>query len=152
MEAQTVFELRNVVITALLGLVRDMKPDSAIDAHHDELQIITQTDTRPQSKVFQEIPPFQLPARTIRVLMNQPDIAGIQENRAIQSGKNRETIFQIRLEFQVSGLVYIAILIVQVRPETPRTDASDGKCPDTIGSSDIKLLVIRSSMIFSALP
>ena len=79
-----------------------MEADSAIYPHDDELQIVAQSHSRTEREVLQETAPLQLAAGTVRVFVNQPNIAGIEESGPLQIPKNREAVLQVGFKFQVA--------------------------------------------------
>ena len=79
MHAQPVAEIRDIVIPAFARIVGHMEGDATVDAHDEELQVVAQTETRPEGEVLQEAAPLHLPARAARVVVYRPDIPGIEE-------------------------------------------------------------------------
>ena len=81
MQTKSVFKLRNVVITFLSSIVRNMQTNTTIN--NNKIKIITNTNASSQGQIFDEASPFQLCARTVRIFMDQPNITGIQESSSV---------------------------------------------------------------------
>ena len=148
MYAQGILELRDIVISFLACLVWNMQAYAAIDTKDNEIQVIPYAQPSPQSQIPEKPSPFHLPAMPLGVIVDQPDGPGIQEGRPIQTADSREAVFQVRLELQIPRLVNIAIAVVRVGTETPRSHAPDSECTQAVRSTDIKLLAIRSRVVF----
>ena len=147
MHAQPVAEIRDIVIPAFARIVGHMEGDATVDAHDEELQVVAQTETRPEGEVLQEAAPLHLPARAARVVVDRPDIPGIEEGGSVQIAEDGEAVLEVGFQLQVAGLVDVAILVGSVGDEASGADAADGKCADAVGAADVELLVVGRRVV-----
>ena len=81
MYAQGILELRDIVISFLACLVWNMQAYAAIDTKDNEIQVIPYAQPGSQSQIPEKPSPFHLPAMPLGVIVDQPDVPGIQEGR-----------------------------------------------------------------------
>ena len=129
-----------------------MDGNPQIQTNHQEGQIITDTYTCTQSQAFEKVTQGKLSSRTCRVISQQPDITGIEESRSIQVAENRETLFHIGFQFDITRLIHITILDILAGCITARAQRTDRKGTDAVGTSDIELFTIRSHALIAIRP
>ena len=77
------------------------------DYHHTDIH--TQTDTGAESYVAEEGFPLDETAWTHRVILEQPDVAGINEERTMEHTHYRETVFRVELKLEGTRLIEIPV-------------------------------------------
>ena len=111
MEGQAILELGDVVIAALACVIGDMDAYTQVGTHNDHRHVESQTHTSAQRQLIEEITHLELAAGTVIIILQQPDIAGIQEYSALEVAQNRETVLGIGFKLESSGLVIISVAI-----------------------------------------
>lgn len=143
MKTQAIFERGQVVIALLAGVVGQMQTDPHIHTDHQEGEHIADSGTCAQGQVFEEPAPFQLAARTLLIASQEPDVTTIHEEGGMQIAHDRESVFQVGFELDVSRPVDVGVWILLICIAiTSGADTSDGKGPDAVGSTDVELLVV----------
>ena len=122
MEAQRFFEAGDVEVTALARVVWGMNGETQVGTHNEHRHVEAQTHTSTQSQLVKEILHLQLPARAILVVLEQPDVAGIKENSAIEVTQNREAELGIGLELEGTCLVIVIVATAVGRMVSARAD------------------------------
>ena len=79
------------------------------------------------------------------VITQQPDVSSIQKDRSMKIFINAETIFDVCFQTNITSLIKIRKFTL-FRMIATGTDTTYRKGADTIGTTDIKLLAIRSNM------
>ena len=79
-EAQAVLEAGDVVITLFVRIrIGRVQADAEVGADDQNADVITQSEARAQGDLVQEALPFQLRAGAFGVVLQQPDVAGVEE-------------------------------------------------------------------------
>ena len=110
MEREGVLE-RDVEIAAPPRVVWGVESITEIAAYHHHAYVDAQADTRAERDVAQERLAFKLAAGTQRVVLEQPDVARVNERRAMKDADDREPILRVELELERTRLVEISVFL-----------------------------------------
>ena len=108
-ECEAVLERGHVVIAAAAGLVRGMDANAEVGTKHEHVHVETQAETGAERNILKEILCRELRTGTQRVFLQQPHIAHVDKQRAVQETEYGEPIFGIQLDFKRTGLVVVAV-------------------------------------------
>ncbi len=89
MESQRFSKRSHIVITAMTGVVRSMYAYTEV-ASDDKHRYVDTKIYRPKREIAQESRRTQCAAGTHRVRLEQPHVAGIQENSSMHRAENRK--------------------------------------------------------------
>ena len=108
MEREGVLE-RDVEIATPPRVVWGVKSITEIAAYHHHAYVDAQADTRAERDVAQERLAFKLAAGTQRVVLEQPDVARVNERRAM---KDADLISAIRMSiFRIIKMIFLNNII-----------------------------------------
>ena len=112
MQALVLLEAWNVVESVLTRIVWQMQTDSPIYSNHKHSHIVADTHSGAYSQLLVELIKLEgLERGQISIL--HPDITGIQEQSTIKIAPDLRTVFQIRLELDISRTKDVGILVTQ---------------------------------------
>ena len=142
MESEGLAERGHIEVTPLAGVVRGMEGISEVasDYHHSEVE--TESYTSTEGYVVEKCRAFQCAAGAVRIVFEQPDVAGIKEQRAVKRADYGEAQLGVEFEFECTCLVEVSVGFCFGRAVAARTEASDGKCSYRVGSAYVKLLAV----------
>ena len=120
-----------------------MDANTQIGTHHEHGHIKAQAQARSQCQLVKEILHLQLSARTSIVILQQPDVAGIEKYSAVEISQNGETILDIGLKLERTSLVVVSIRHSIREMETTGTQRAHSKSPHRVGSTHIELFPVR---------
>lgn len=113
----------------MTGVVRSMYAYTEVASDDKHRYVDTKAYTRPKREIAQESRRTQCAAGTHRVRLEQPHVAGIQENSSMHRAENRETVFNIGLELESAGTVKIILLLPRRSFIATRPYATDCERP-----------------------
>ena len=141
-EAKIIFELTNVEVGGNACVVGDMDADTEVETQDEEVEVVTDAETCTDSKVFEEFTGSEFSTRMIRVVVHEPHIASIDKEGTLDGVEDGESVFGIKLQFEVARLVEIGatflFVIIASRP-----DATNGEGSDAVGSTHIEEFAVR---------
>ena len=118
-----------------------MEGDAHVEAEHEEVEVVTQTDTRAEGYVLQR-GSCKLRTRALRVVAHEPNVAGIEEDGAVEVAEEFGTQFGVCFEFYVARLVHVGVARVGSAVRT-RTDGANGEGTYTVGTAHVELVGVR---------
>ena len=108
-ESQGVAERGHVVVASAAGVPRGVDADAEVGADHEHADVEAQTGSGAEGKVAQERAGAQCAAGTLRIRLEQPHIAGIEEYGAVERAEDREAVLGVELDLKRTGLVEVAV-------------------------------------------
>ena len=109
MEGEGFAEILHVVVAAFAGIVGGVDAYTEVAANHKHAYIEPEADTCAQGKVFEERLATEFATGSQGVVLEQPHIARIDEQRTVQGAEYRETVLYIGLEFKCTCAVEIIL-------------------------------------------
>src|SRR5574344_689188 len=117
-----------------------MKTDTKVETKHEEIEIVAHAKSCAESHLAPEILESEdsiLSTFVFEGVFQIPHVSGIEEQCAIQSSEDIESIFEIGLQFDVANTVEICIFGI-IRTIAPWTDTPHRESTDTVGSTHIE--------------
>lgn len=111
MEGQAVFELGDVVVSALACIVGGMDANAQIGTNHDHAHVKSQTQTSAHSQLVEEFLHSQLAALALGVILEQPHIASVEKYGSVQVAQYREAVLPVVFKFESASLVIVAEIV-----------------------------------------
>ena len=143
MERKGFLETGHIEIAALASIVGGMDTNTQVGTHHEHGHIKAQAQARSQRQFVKEILHLQLTTGTAFIILQQPDVAGIKEDSAVEITQDWETVLDIGLKLECTRLVVIAIRHTVRVMETAGTQCAHSKSPHRVGATHIELFPIR---------
>ena len=150
MDGLAVAETRNVIETIFPGVVRQMKADTPVESENEELEVIPQSNACAYSHLAEELAHLEeLGIGLVCIIICQiikidvPNIAGIEENSALEIPEKAGAVFQVGLQLDVTVLKEIGKRRIVKRDEIARTYASGGESADAVCSSHVESFAER---------
>ena len=144
MEAQAVLEAGDVVITLFVRIrIGRVQADAEVGADDQNADVITQSEARAQGDLVQEALPFQLRAGAFGVVLQQPDVAGVEEYGSAELPEEPEAVFDVGLQFEIARLVEVSVAVVAGRAVAAGAQRTHREGPDAVGAADVELLAVR---------
>lgn len=85
-----------------------------IAAYHQHAYVETQSGTCAKGYVAEKRLGLEPSAGTLRIILEQPHIAGVEEHRSVKRPEYRETVLDIGFKFESTGLVEVIVGAVAV--------------------------------------
>lgn len=143
MESQPVLETLNVVIAPPVGVrIGRVDADAEVGAQHQVADVVAQAESRAEGDLVPESPPLEFGARPQGVVLQQPDVARIEEQSAVEASHDAEAEFDVGLELEVARLIQVAVAIARGRTVASRADRPHGEGADAVGAADVELLAV----------
>ena len=84
MEAEGISEAGDVVVAGLSCVVRSVYADSDVEAEDEEVEVVAQSDACPEGDVLCQVSDVDGSSGACLVGLHEPDVAGVDEQRAIE--------------------------------------------------------------------
>ena len=144
MECERIFE-RDVEIARVAGVVWRVQAIAKVTAYHHHAEINAESDTGAERDVAQECLAGQQTARTHRVILEKPDVAGVEKGCAMEYAVDRKPVFGVEFKLECTGLIEISVLVGLGRAVAARTERTHGEGAYRVCAADIELLGIGHS-------
>lgn len=96
---------RTAPLLAVLRRVVKLLAD--VEADEEEREVETQAETVGARELLIELGEVELPALLRLIAVDGPDIAGIEERRALEYPEELEAVLEVEVELYVAGLVEV---------------------------------------------
>ena len=119
-----------------------MEADAAVEAEDEEVQVVTQAEAGAQGDLFGKFLQREGSVGASCIGAEQPDVARIEEDGAVEVGDEVEAVFYIGFQADVAHVVDKAVLVsLSVgRGITTGADTAGGEGTDAVGTTDVELL------------
>ena len=128
MEGECLLE-GDVEIMVRAVVIRGVETIAEITAKHKHPDVDSQSDSGAEREIPQKSLAAQFASGACRIILEKPDIAGIQEYGTVQDTDYREPVFGVQFQFECSCLVEIPVLHVCWRAVTSRSERPHGESP-----------------------
>ena len=129
----------DVEIMGRTVVVGHVEPVAEVSANHHHPYIHAQADARAEGYVLQEGLPLELSSRAQGIVLQKPDVAGVEEDGPMQHADDGEAVFRVELKLKRTGLVEVAVADLLRRAVGSRADGADREGAYRICSADIEL-------------
>ena len=111
-----------------------------VEANDEIVEVQAQSQTVTDSQIFQDALKLKLSPGLIRIVAERPDITRIDKQRTAELPEQMGPVFEVQVEFQVTGLrdeVDVTVLVAVA----PRAEAPDAPSAHAVGTAgEIALL------------
>ena len=110
MQGQAVLELADIVISVTIEFRRIMEADAAVEAEDEEVQVVTQAEAGAQGDLFGKFLQREGSVGASCIGAEQPDVARIEEDGAVEVGDEVEAVFYIGFQADVAQYLSVSAL------------------------------------------
>ena len=109
MPCKSIPEIGYVVVAALACVVRRVQGNSEVDTHDKEIKVVAESESGVKGYLLGKFAQLELSSGAALLFLQQPHIAGIYKQCAVQVAEHVETVFGVCFKFQGTGLVKVRV-------------------------------------------